>query len=409
MSLILEKADRLRVLHLVSVPFRPEEGVSRAATEIAIHTATNVESHLAADQPVGDAFVGLHRLVRWKPWPMMVGRELRQLIDRVEPDLVHLHGGIVVSALALAPASRRVPVVASIYQLLPVPLRELGVQHFGDARRSAVRPTRIAASKVVGGPLTRQFLADGTISVVCTPDPRVAAYLRASGPVVSVQGGASPSTLNARWADQPTIGFAGRAERGRGVEELIAGFEVLRRDMPHVRLRLMLLPGPAATEWIAQYAGNPNIELSVGVHPSLDRELAGCQLVALPFRIPATITPPLVAAQAMSVGVPVVATALSCMTPLVRSGFNGMLTPSINPNDLADAFRAVLRDKTSWEELSVGARTTIETEWNWATAASATERAYSIALDRTANDSRRVVVDRRMTSWSDSPAVGASS
>ena len=393
MSLLLKKADRLRVLHLVSVPFRPEEGVSRAVSEIATHTMANVDSHLAADRPAGVAFVGLHQLERWKPWPMMVGRELRQLIDRVEPDLVHLHGGILVTALALAPASRRVPVVASIYQLLPVPMAELGFRQFGDAHRSAVRPTRIAASKIVGGPLARQFLADGTISAVCTPDPRVAAYLGPSGPVVSVRGGATPSAMNATWADRPTIGFAGRAERGRGVEELIAGFELLRRDMPHVRLRLMLLPGPAADLWTAQYAGNPNIELSVGVRPNLDCELAECQLVALPFRIPATITPPLVAAQAMSVGVPVVATSLSCMTPLVRSGFNGMLARSLDPYDLADAFRSVLYDRTTWERLSAGARTTIENEWNWSTAACETEHAYSIAMNRVADARRSVLVD----------------
>ena len=369
------------------MPFRPEEGVSRAITALAAHM-DGVDSHLAADMPTGTAFAGLHPLERWEPWPAITGREVRRVIADLAPDVVHLHGGILAAAIACAPARRGVPVVATFYQLLPVPRHELGIRQLGDARRSSLRPGRIAASALIGAPLARRLLARGTIAAVCTPDPRVASLLAPYGPVVAVRGGASLSPLRAQWSTQPTVAFAGRAEPGRGVEELIAAVELLHEEMPALRLRLLLLPGPAAQRWRVAYARHPQIELSIGVRPDLQAELANFQLVALPFRIPATITPPLVAAEAMAVGVPVVATRLSCITPLVRSGVNGMLTRSCSPHELAAAIRSALADRQSWERLSEGARRTIETDWSWSSAAVATQQAYDIALARDPGRSR---------------------
>lgn len=371
----------LRVVHLATVPFRPEEGVSRAVTSLA-GLMPGVESHLIADKPVGSEFSGHHRLRDWNPAKVLVGRQLESVIGSLEPDVVHLHGGILASSLALSSALRRVPVVATVYQLLPVPRAELGLHQFFDARRSSIRPGRIAASALAGLPLARRLLRRGAIEVVCTPDPRVAASLDRYGPVFMVRGGATVSTRHAQWSPSPIVGFAGRAEQGRGVEELIEAVGLLKNDFPGIKLRLMLLPGPAAQRWAATYGQESHIELSVGVKADLSAELALCSVVALPFRIPATITPPLVAAEAMAVGVPVVANSLSCITPLISDGCNGMLSADPSAASLAVAIGRVLKDRATWESLSAGARRTIATDWSWARAADATASAYRAAIDR---------------------------
>jgi alpha-maltose-1-phosphate synthase len=371
----------IRVLHLATVPFRPEEGVSRAVTALA-GKMVGVASYLVADKPVGVEFLGHHVVQHWKPGRLFASGELNAVLRTVRPDVVHLHGGILATSLALSRSLRSFPVVITIYQLLPVPLHELGIKKFFDARKSSIRPGRIAASALVGLPLARSLLKHGGIEAVCTPDPRVADALRGFGPVVVAQGGASLSERRAAWSSTPVVGFAGRAEPGRGVEELVEAVGLLQRRIPGIRLRLLLLPGPAADRWKVTFGAKPYVDLSVGVQPDLSAELARCQVVALPFRIPATITPPLVASEAMAVGVPVVANSLSCITPLLKHGVNGMLASDASAGALATAIGSVLQDEQTWASLSEGARNTIEKDWSWTGAAAATADAYRIAIER---------------------------
>jgi alpha-maltose-1-phosphate synthase len=371
----------LRVLHLATVPFRPEEGVSRAVTALA-GKMNGIESYLVADKPVGVEFLGHHVVQHWKPGRLLASGELSAVLHRIRPDVVHLHGGILATSLALSRSLRSVPVVTTIYQLLPVPLHELGIKKFFDARKSSIRPGRIAASALVGLPLARSLLKHGGIEAVCTPDPRVADALRGFGPVVMAQGGASLSERRAQWSSTPVVGFAGRAEPGRGVEELVEAVGLLQKRIPGIRLRLLLLPGPAANRWKVTFGTRPYVDLSVGVQPDLSAELARCQVVALPFRIPATITPPLVASEAMAVGVPVVANSLSCITPLLKHGMNGMLASDASAGALATAIGSVLQNEQTWASLSGGARDSIQKDWSWTGAAAATVDAYQIAIER---------------------------
>lgn len=369
----------LRVLHLATVPFRPEEGVSRAVTALATHM-TSIQSHLAADAPVGDGFAGLHGLPGWKPRTLVFGRALADVVAGAQPDIVHLHGGILAASLAYVPALRRLPIVATVYQLLPVPRHEMGWGRLADAHRSSLRPSRMLASGVAGLPLARRLLKTGRLRAVCTPDPRVAAALDDHGAVFIARGGADPSSVRAAWSDSPTIVFAGRAERGRGVEELVSAFSLLRLKVPNAKLRLLLLPGPEGERWRHHWATRPGLELHLGVEKDLLVRFSECQVVALPFRIPATITPPLVAAEAMSAGLPVVSTGLSCLTPLVTSGHNGMIAADLSPEALAAALFGVVGDRATWERLSAGARRTIEEDWSWVGAAAATQHAYEYAI-----------------------------
>jgi hypothetical protein len=82
----------------------------------------------------------------------------------------------------------------------------------------------------------------------------------------------------------------------------------------------------------------------------------------------------------MSVGAPVVANDLSCISPLLVDDVNGMLATNRSTKALADALRRSLSDRATWTRLSEGARRTIETDWSWAGASRSTREAYDLAL-----------------------------
>jgi glycosyltransferase involved in cell wall biosynthesis len=92
-----------------------------------------------------------------------------------------------------------------------------------------------------------------------------------------------------------------------------------------------------------------------------------------------TITPPLVAAETMALGVPIVATAVPCITPLVEDGISGRIVPPGDVDALAGAIRWIVGDRDRWETMSVAARSAIERHWSWPGAAAAVDRAYAMA------------------------------
>ena len=101
-----------------------------------------------------------------------------------------------------------------------------------------------------------------------------------------------------------------------------------------------------------------------------------------PFRIDATITPTLSAAEALSVGVPVVASDVGCLAPLIRPGRNGELVPVGDVAALAAAVVRVLADQARWEQLSQGAIDSIANDWSWDGAAAVTAALYErLVLD----------------------------
>ena len=130
---------------------------------------------------------------------------------------------------------------------------------------------------------------------------------------------------------------------------------------------------------MSRIADRPDIEVRIG-EVSLEDELAECHVVALPFRRSMTITPPLVAAETMAVGVPVVATSVPCMSSLVEDGVTGRVVAPGDPAALAGAIRWIVEDRHRWEQMSAAARFTIATQWSWSAAATAVDDAYEHAL-----------------------------
>ncbi|HEX7097527.1 MAG TPA: glycosyltransferase family 4 protein [Acidimicrobiales bacterium] len=367
-----------RILHVPTVSWTPHEGVSRAIAELASATPWH-EHHVfaaACDTTADEIF---DRVVVQPGWmgSATFTSAVRDLIVTERPDIVHLHGGALVPLLAASPYLRDVPVVATIYgPLVPLRDRNAGLGTLLHARGASVSPLQVLVTSLIGPALGRWALRSGRIATVCTPDPLVEKALSGAGRVVAARGAASIGPHRAAWSDPPTIGFAGRAERGRGVEDLVAAFELVTQQVEGVRLRLLLLHG-RRDGWVARLERMPGVDVVMGGCDDLARELASCQVVALPFRRSMTMTPTLVAAEALAAGVPVVGTDVPCLTPLLTDRVTGRIVRRGDVPALADALRWVLADRERWARLSAAAIDHIADEWSWSGAALGIDEVYS--------------------------------
>jgi glycosyltransferase involved in cell wall biosynthesis len=373
----------MRVLHVPFVGWNPADGVARSCLELAAAMPA-VESHLVCDRAPGEsasAFAAHHVISGWTPI-MPLTPAFKRLVQRLDPDVVHLHGGELAPAFAYAPALAGRAVVASCYGIARAPHGfTLSAANLRE-HRANVSPVRLVAAKFGVLALSRRALRTGRVAAVATADARVEAAFAEAGPVVRIQGAARVSPMQARWSDDPVVVFAGRAQSGRGVDDLIAAFERVRLALPRARLRLLLLPGAGAAGWQAALEGKSWADVRLGALDDLDAQFAECQLAAFPFRWSVTLTPALAAAEAMAAGLPVVATTVECLSPLIEHGVNGALVAPEEPTALAEAIVTILTSPERWQPQSEAARKTIEESWAWPDAARDVQELYRTACNR---------------------------
>jgi hypothetical protein len=154
----------MRVLHLVTQPWKPTEGIARACTELA-RSLDDVESSIMTEGP-------WYRFAR--------------KVRAIDPDVVHLHGGTLAPALAYAPSLQGRAVVATCYRRIELPH---GARHVRESTHNVSHVRRIVSTS--GGlTLARHALRSSRCAVVCTPDPKIAGVFAMRGPVLRVDGGA---------------------------------------------------------------------------------------------------------------------------------------------------------------------------------------------------------------------------
>jgi starch synthase len=205
--------------------------------------------------------------------------------------------------------------------------------------------------------------------------------------VVRMTSGAPTDERRARFdPDNPVIVFAGRAETVRGLDTLLAAFPLVQRKVPTARLRLLLIPRPELPAILerAGAAGRGGIAgIDVVTEPIQDllAELSAAQVGTWPFKFDYTTSPPAMAvAEAMSVGLPVVATEVACVRAVVEPRVNGLLVPPANPRALASALALLLRDEEVWHRYAQAGVQSVRDRFGWERVASATDKAYAAAL-----------------------------
>lgn len=166
-------------------------------------------------------------------------------------------------------------------------------------------------------------------------------------------------------ASRPTIVFAGKLARNKGVALLLDACCRLAPEFPNLHLRLLGRGDPqvvAELEARAFEAGYPDL---LDVAGFTDRaELPRQFSLAHIFAAPSTYEggPGFVYLEAMACGLPVIACEGSGVTELVRHGVTGLLVPPEDSNVLTLAIRSLLADPNKAREMGKRGRKAVVAE-----------------------------------------------
>jgi alpha-maltose-1-phosphate synthase len=376
-----------RIVHVIS-EFSTKEAMGRTIAE----TASRVpgEHHLlAAHVHDGtDLFSGVVEVGgAMETFPLGRSTQVRDALRALRPDVVHLHGGALAPLLAAGSAIGEYPNVITVYAWPRVPpLRQLRSGGLRPAWQSNVLRPRVGATTMLPPAALRRALRRAGTSAVLTPDPAVVRRLSHAGgvPVLRLPSGAPEDDRRAVFdAEKPAIVFAGRAESVRGVDTLIDAFPRVLEHIPGATLKLLLIPRPEVGSLVDRVAAagiSDRVSVVTEPVPDLLAELAAAQVGAWPFKFDYTTSPPAMAvAEALSVGLPTVATQVGCVRSVVEPDVNGLTVPPGDAPALATALLRLITDADLWQRLATAGPATTR-QLSWSRAAEVTGGAYRSAL-----------------------------
>ncbi len=306
-------------------------GVHRLTDQLVVHTLPRLERFELASLFLHD---------RWQ-----LGRLLREL----RPDVVHTHElgryGFVCRALGY-------PYVLTVHGITSVENRILEPRGFkARARRQFQRfveqGTWRGAARIIANSSYIQGQAPPEVQarLVRIPNP--------VDPLFFAPETTAPSPDRIVWV--------GRLSRLKGVDVLLQALPLVRREVPAAHVRLI---GPRGdpeflrqVRQLADQAGPPGCVELVGEHhgEGLRAEYASAAVLAHPSR---QDNVPMVIAEAMAVGRPVVAARVGGIPDLVNDGVTGLLCPPEDPEALAKALVVILTDGSRRAALGLAARAT---------------------------------------------------
>jgi glycosyltransferase involved in cell wall biosynthesis len=147
-------------------------------------------------------------------------------------------------------------------------------------------------------------------------------------------------------SDGHTILYAGRIIPRKHVHDLVQAFAKIAPQFPAAQLRMVgeYRSEPAYAESVRDLIRNANLQDRahiLGTMPDIAPEFAACDILALPS---AEETSPMVIAQAMAAGKPVIATRVGGVPEMVRDGETGFLVNVGDVDGMAHVLLRLLQD-----------------------------------------------------------------
>jgi glycosyltransferase involved in cell wall biosynthesis len=280
-------------------------------------------------------------------------RRLAAIIERADPDIVHFHNLLGISSQLVEVAAVRRPAVVTLHGYGFVELFNPIVARDGlrfPRQRTALLPWQWFSRSV-----HRRHLARATL---VSPSRYLARYHEAQGfgAVRVIPNGVDLADETTR--GEPRLLFVGRLSEEKGLQRVLPAMERVAGE--HGWEVDIVGDGPLFTRLRAAY---PSVRFHGRTDPGPHYRRAG--IVVMPSLWPENFG--YVALEAMSYGVPVLATSVGGIPEIVQDGVTGRL---FDPNDV-EQFTARLRelvlDPGARERLGRTARERIAREFSWDT------------------------------------------
>ena len=283
--------------------------------------------------------------------PVRLVNRVRTLLIRIRPDVVHVQSHVLIGrALTIAANELGIAVVATTHMVPDnlTPYLPLGPRGLERARTWFWR----AAAEVLG-----------RADVVTAPTPyaaRLAESHGVAGPVLPVSNGLDRTRFHPdrdptgfcrrhRLENRPTVGYLGRLDQEKNLDELVTAFALLRRSTD---AQLLLVGDGDRRRQLAALARRLEVDRDVLMTGALaDHEIPDAYAAMDVFVHPGTAElQSLVTLEAMATARPVIAVSAGALPHLVHHGRNGYLYRHGDSATLARHLRHLLTDRDAAEQ-----------------------------------------------------------
>jgi glycosyltransferase involved in cell wall biosynthesis len=293
-------------------------------------------------------------------------RGTREAIRAQAPDVVHSHGyrADILAALLrpLTPSSARWTLVMTVHGFLRT---SWGLRLLSWLNERALRSADvvIVVSSIESQRLTAMlrrivtFIPNGVARAELLPRAQACRRL-----------GTNPA--------RRTVAFVGRLSPEKRPDLFIAMAALVARDRPEADF-LVIGSGAQQRETVQQAAAMPDLPVTfTGLVSEVASLMEGIDVLVCPSDTEGT---PRVVLEAMSAGVPVVATRVGGLPDLIVDGETGFLVPPNSAAALAGPVTRLLSDEPLYRCISHGARTHAEREFSGAAMATRVTATYRCA------------------------------
>jgi glycosyltransferase involved in cell wall biosynthesis len=171
--------------------------------------------------------------------------------------------------------------------------------------------------------------------------------------------------------EKMVIGYVGRVSKEKNVKALLEAF----RKLPNQKDLFLLIVGDGPQEQVQNFKEVKNC-LVTGFVYNVEDYLQAMDLFVLPSL---TETTSLATLEAMSTGLPVIATKIGFIQNYIVKNYNGMFFPRNNPALLATKIELLIKNRELREKLGQNARKTV---------------AYSFSWERSINKIKRILLEQ---------------